>query len=57
MWVVKEADHRIYAYCIACRQDELLISGWQETLWAEGMMEPMPAPSEEDDGTTPPMHH
>jgi hypothetical protein len=57
MWVVKEADHRIYAYCIACRQDELLISGWQETLWAEGMMEPLPAPSEEEDDTTPPTQH
>ena len=57
MWVVKEADHRICSYCIACRQDELVISGREDTLWAEGMMEPLPAPPEDDHDGKPPTRH
>jgi len=45
MWVVKTEKHAIYAYCPICKQDELMISGWEDTLWAEGMMEPV-APDE-----------
>jgi len=57
MWVVKEPDNRIYAYCVACRQDEVVISGWGETIWAEGMMEPVPLPTEDDPDGTPPTRH
>ncbi len=42
MWVVKEADQRIYGFCMVCRRDEVVISGWQDTDWADGMMEPAP---------------
>jgi hypothetical protein len=42
MWVVKRADHRIEAYCPDCREVEALISGWEDTLWADGVMPPMP---------------
>jgi hypothetical protein len=49
IWVVKLRDHRIEAHCMACHETEALISGWEETLWAEGMMEP--APMLEDPGT------
>ena len=44
LWVAKEPDDRIYAYCITCQKDEVVISGWQETLWADGMMEPVALP-------------
>lgn len=46
MWVVKTENNAIYAYCPVCKQDELMISGWEDTLWAEGMMEPV-TPEEE----------
>jgi len=55
LWVAKEQDERIYAYCIACGRDETLISGWQETLWAEGMMEAVPVAF--DDGDDLPTRH
>jgi hypothetical protein len=42
MWVVKRNDHRIEAFCPVCQDIEALISGWEETLWAEGPMEPVP---------------
>jgi hypothetical protein len=41
MWVLKTPDHRIHSYCQTCREDEALISNWQDTLWAEGPMEPV----------------
>lgn len=42
MWVVKHADDRIQADCSACRDVEAIISGWQETLWADGPVDPIP---------------
>jgi hypothetical protein len=42
MWVVKQADDRIQAYCSACRDVEAIISGWQDTLWADGPVDPIP---------------
>ncbi len=42
MWVVKRNDHRIEAFCPVCKDVEAIISGWEETLWAEGPMEPLP---------------
>jgi len=42
MWVVKTEQRAIYAYCPICNQDEVMISGWEHTLWAEGMMAPLP---------------
>jgi len=46
MMVVKRADDRIHAYCHLCGVDEAVISGWQETDWAEG---PCPAVPMTDD--------
>jgi hypothetical protein len=40
LWVEKSDDERIWAYCVSCKREEIWISGWQETLWAEGPMEP-----------------
>lgn len=40
LWVEKGKDDRIYAYCLICRREEIVISGWQETMWANGPMEP-----------------
>jgi hypothetical protein len=42
MWVVKTTDDGILAHCIVCKTDEALVNNWQETEWAEGMMEPVP---------------
>ena len=47
MWVVKLPDNRIQAYCRDCRNVEALISGWEDSLWAEGVMPPVPM-SEKD---------
>lgn len=57
MWVAKQEDKRIYAYCIHCHQNEVVIAGWEETIWAEGMMEPVPVPSDDDLDDTPPTRH
>jgi hypothetical protein len=42
MWVVKRADDRLQAYCSACGDIEAIISGWQETDWADGPCPPLP---------------
>ena len=42
MWVVKNPDETIHAYCIGCGELEAVISNWQDTLWASGPMEPLP---------------
>lgn len=40
LWVEKTEDDRISAYCVACKREEIWISGWQGTRWADGPMEP-----------------
>lgn len=40
LWVSKEEDDRIYGYCLICTQEEIVISGWRDTMWADGPMEP-----------------
>jgi hypothetical protein len=40
LWVEKTNDKRIWAYCLACKREEILISGWQATMWANGPMKP-----------------
>jgi hypothetical protein len=42
MIVTKRADDRIHVYCPVCGNDEAIISGWQETDWAEGPCPPLP---------------
>src|SRR5215510_14531011 len=50
-WVQKSPDERVWAYCLVCQREEILISGWQDTMWAHGPMEP--ATSEEAAHDTP----
>jgi hypothetical protein len=40
LWIEKSQDERICAYCLVCQREEIFISGWQETRWARGPMEP-----------------
>lgn len=47
MWVAKADAANIHAYCIVCGGNEVFISGWEETEWADGMMEPV-SPSDLD---------
>ncbi len=51
MWVVKQDDNRIQAYCSICYDIEAIISGWEDTLWAEGVMPPVPMVHQSDEGT------
>jgi hypothetical protein len=41
LWVVKTQDGHVDAFCRICKQERVYISGWQETEWADGMMEPV----------------
>ncbi len=41
LWVLKEVDDSILAFCAVCRADEFLIHDWEDTQWAEGPMEPV----------------
>ena len=41
LWVTKLEDGRLEASCPVCRREHLVISGWEETVWAEGPMEPI----------------
>jgi hypothetical protein len=43
MWVVKTADDCVLAHCLVCREEEALVHNWQETDWANGAMDPVPA--------------
>ena len=50
MWVYKDERDNIIAYCPACNTDEAVIHDWQDTLWADGMMEPLPPLDESEPG-------
>ena len=40
LWVQKSTDDQVCAYCLVCKREEIVISGWQDTMWAQGPMEP-----------------
>jgi hypothetical protein len=39
LWVLKQEDDAIHAYCVVCKSDEYLIYEWENTDWANGPME------------------
>lgn len=41
LWVLKQTDDAILAFCTACKEDEFLIYEWEDTPWANGPMEPV----------------
>lgn len=41
MVVLKQKDDAILLFCPICTNDEYLIYEWEDTLWAEGPMEPI----------------
>ncbi len=41
LWVLKREDGRIDALCSVCTADQVIISGWEQTMWAKGPMEPV----------------
>ena len=53
LWVVKQDDDALHAFCPTCRADEFLIHNWEDTLWAEGPMESMPVEVVFDTGGDP----
>lgn len=53
MWVVKTEEDAILARCLLCRNEEAFIHNWQETEWANGMMDPVSSvPIELEPGQT-----
>jgi hypothetical protein len=42
LWVVKMLDDRIEAYCPTCGDVEAVVSGWQDTMWSDGISPPIP---------------
>lgn len=41
LWVEKQRDDRISAYCVICAVEHAVISGWQATRWARGPKPPL----------------
>jgi hypothetical protein len=39
LWVLKQSDDAIHAFCSTCQADEFLIYEWEDTIWADGPME------------------
>ncbi len=44
LWVTKQDVETIFAHCLICGGDQIHISGWEDTDWAEGPMEPAEVP-------------
>jgi hypothetical protein len=40
LWVTKATTDTIEAYCLVCDHVYAVISGWEDTIWAEGPMPP-----------------
>lgn len=41
LWVLKQSDDAVLAFCAVCRGDDLLIYEWEDTPWADGPMAPV----------------
>ena len=59
MTVFKTERDELYVMCPACKSEEFLITNWQDTLWADGVPDPVPvatdpfAPFEDDEEGEP----
>ncbi len=42
MWITRRDDDRLAAFCTCCQRVEVVISGWEKTVWADGPMRPLP---------------
>jgi hypothetical protein len=42
LWVAKLDNGALEAHCELCNDETIHISGWDETIWAEGPMPPVP---------------
>ena len=42
LWVVKQDEHTLEAFCDVCQRENLLITGWESTAWADGPVPAMP---------------
>ena len=42
LWVSKRVDNQLSVFCSRCHKLEALISGWEDTVWADGPMLPLP---------------
>jgi hypothetical protein len=52
MWVLKPEKATILAECVHCGRDQVHITGWEFTIWADGVMDPVPIDG--DQGSAPP---
>ena len=41
LWVFKRDDGEIEVHCGTCNDENIYISGWEDTVWADGPMEPI----------------
>ena len=53
MWVTRTADDLIVAFCRVCGDEAMMISNWQTTIWADGMMPGVPADLLSQDNSQP----
>jgi hypothetical protein len=44
LWVEKLDDNSIAAFCVVCKDEEICVHNWEETEWADGVMDPVPVP-------------
>jgi hypothetical protein len=49
LWVVKNPEDHIHAFCTVCKRDDTLISNWHETEWAKVPMEPFDLSGEREE--------
>ena len=56
MWVEKTEEDHIQALCRVCGTAEAMVHNWQETDWADGMMDALPVDfaGADNDSKTPP---
>jgi hypothetical protein len=54
LWVLKQSDDAILAFCGVCKSDEFLICEWELTAWAAGPTEPVDIESMAGGAPSPP---
>jgi hypothetical protein len=42
LWVTKREDNSLEAWCTRCEAESIVITGWEETDWADGPPLPLP---------------
>lgn len=42
LWVLRAPNDTLISFCPVCQTEHIVVHNWKDTIWAEGLAEPVP---------------